>query len=320
MLQVDDDTRVSFLIDQDRFAWKVSLVKELFLPHDADMILGIPLSFKRPPDYIAWAPTPSGIFTTNSAYKLIVSGAMNSFVGSSNLDNQRKFWRGLWQLRVPNKIKMFVWKACNDALPTMDNLYRQHIAHSDRCNLCQKHPEDVVHVLWPCKDILSAWLSLEWFHQAVPVQPVCIRELLSRFMHCQDEYRVEIFVITAWSIWNRRNALHFGRSALPMDQICNNAGNFLQEFLASQDKESTLPSPPSVQRWCPPTLDVCKVNFDAAIFRSSNLASLGVVVRDNRGVVIGALSVPISLGSSVAKLKALACLRAIQFASEISLT
>ena len=44
--QVDDDTRVSFLIDQDRFAWKESLVKELFLPHEADIIQGIPLSFR----------------------------------------------------------------------------------------------------------------------------------------------------------------------------------------------------------------------------------------------------------------------------------
>ena len=81
---------------QDNFAWKVSLVKELFLPHEADMILGIPLSFRRPPDRIAWALTPSGIFTTCSAYKLIVSGAMNSFAGGSNLENYRKFWRGLW--------------------------------------------------------------------------------------------------------------------------------------------------------------------------------------------------------------------------------
>ena len=85
--QVDDDTRVSSLTDQDRFAWKESLVKELFLPHEADMILGIPLSSRRPLDRIAWAPTPSGIFTTSSAYKLIVSSAMNSFTGSSNMDN-----------------------------------------------------------------------------------------------------------------------------------------------------------------------------------------------------------------------------------------
>ena len=64
----------------------------------------------------------------------------------------------------------------------------------------------------------------------------------------------------------------------------------------------------------------CKVNFDSAVFWSSNSASLGVVMRDSSGAVIGALSVPTFLGSSVVELEALACLRAMQFALEIGLT
>ena len=40
----------------------------------------------------------------------------------------------------------------------------------------------------------------------------------------------------------------------------------------------------------------------------------------NGGAAIGALSMPISLGRSVAKLEALACQRAVQFALEIGLT
>ena len=94
--QLADDTRVSFLINQDRFAWKESVVKEFFLPHEADIILGIPLSFQHPPNHIAWAHTPSSMFSTSSAYKLIVSSASTSTIGNSNLDNQRKFWKGLW--------------------------------------------------------------------------------------------------------------------------------------------------------------------------------------------------------------------------------
>ena len=126
--------------------------------------------------------------------------------------------------------------------------------------------------------------------------------------------------MAAWSIWNRRNALHFGCSALPVDRICSSVGNFWQEFLASQEKELVLPSPPSMQHWCPLAFDMCKVNYDAAVFRSLNLASLGVVLRDSSGAVVGALSVPISLGRSVVELEALACLRAVQFALEIGLT
>lgn len=41
---------------------------------------------------------------------------------------------------------------------------------------------------------------------------------------------------------------------------------------------------------------------------------------DNCGAAIGALSMPTSLGRSVAELEALACQRAVQFALEISLT
>jgi len=81
-----------------------------------------------------------------------------------------------------------------------------------------------------------------------------------------------------------------------------------------------FPRPPSLQQWCPPTPDIFKVNFNAAIFQSSNLAGLDVIVCDSSGAAIGALSVPISLGCSVAELEALVCLRAVQFALEIALT
>ena len=184
---------------------------------------------------------------------------MTSIAGCSNLDNQRKIWRGLWQLQVPNKIKLIVWRACNDALPTNDNLYRRHILPSNQCNIYQEHSEDVVHTFWLCKDTSSVWLSLEWFHQAVTIYPVCFRELLTRFMHCQEEYRAKIFVIAAWSTQNRQNVLHFGSSALLVDRIYSSAGNLLQEFLASQEEELVLPSPPSIQHWCPPVSDMCKV-------------------------------------------------------------
>nr|POF22460.1 hypothetical protein CFP56_49784 [Quercus suber] len=65
--ELADDTRVSFLIDQDRFAWKESVVKEFFLLHEVDIILGIPLSFWRPPDRIAWAHTPSGVIVRDNS-------------------------------------------------------------------------------------------------------------------------------------------------------------------------------------------------------------------------------------------------------------
>ena len=81
-----------------------------------------------------------------------------------------------------------------------------------------------------------------------------------------------------------------------------------------------LPYPPPLQQWCPPTPNIFKVNFDALVFRSSNLAGVGVIVCNSSGAAVEALSVPISLGCSVIELEALACLRAVQFVLEIGLT
>ena len=77
--------------------------------------------------------------------------------------------------------------------------------------------------------------------------------------------------------------------------------------------------PQAIQRWQPPEPYYYKINFDAVVFQASNLASVGVIARDNRGDPIGALTMPIPFRQSVTELEALACQRAVQFALETGL-
>ena len=74
-----------------------------------------------------------------------------------------------------------------------------------------------------------------------------------------------------------------------------------------------------LQQWRPLEADHFKLNFDAAVFNSLNLASIGVIARDWHGAVIGALSMPISLTHSVSEVEAIACHKAVQFAKELGL-
>ena len=46
------ETKVHTLINPDLGVWKQDMVHQLFLPHEALMILGIPLSKRNPPDHI----------------------------------------------------------------------------------------------------------------------------------------------------------------------------------------------------------------------------------------------------------------------------
>lgn len=151
---------VSSLINQDIGVWKSEMVERLFLPHEASIILGIPPSSRLPPDRPSWGLTANGLFTTKSAYKLLVTLDNSDSAGSSDGASQRKFWNGLWNWRVPNKIKHFTWRACNNALPTMSNLAQRHISTSDICEQCKSEPEDTIHALWVRKVVEAVWGSL----------------------------------------------------------------------------------------------------------------------------------------------------------------
>ena len=70
-------------------------------------------------------------------------------------------------------------------------------------------------------------------------------------------------------------------------------------------------------RWIPPNPLTYKVNFDGAIFKELGAAGLGMVIRDSKDSVIGALAERIPLPCSVAKVEALACRRAVLFAKEM---
>ncbi|KAK7839830.1 hypothetical protein CFP56_017473 [Quercus suber] len=61
--------------------WDVNLVRNTFLPHEADMVLGIPISPRLPEDSIVWAWTSNGLFSVKSAYKIVL---FRSFSSSSS--------------------------------------------------------------------------------------------------------------------------------------------------------------------------------------------------------------------------------------------
>ena len=61
------------------------------------------------------------------------------------------------------------------------------------------------------------------------------------------------------------------------------------------------------------------MNSDAAVFKASNTAGIGIVVRNWHSAALAALSMPAPLSMSVANLEALACCQAVIFAADLGL-
>ena len=230
-------------------------------------------------------------------------------------------------LRTPNKVKHFTWRACHNSLPTMDNLFHRHITPSACCNTCQTQTEDILHVVWGCPEVANLWSTINWTQHTIPHSPGDFANLFLSFLQVRDDYRVEIFAISAWLLWNQRNSIHFRRPTRPLNQIFTEAARLLQDFLDAHDDAPVIVRNSVQPKWSVPTLPRYKANFDGALFKSTNSAGLGVVIRDTNSVVIrdtnsvviGALSARVPLPQSVAMVEALACRRAVQFAVEIGL-
>ena len=59
-------------------------------------------------------------------------------------------------MKVPNKLKIFAWRACTNSLPTLDNLVKRKIV-SPICPRCKREPETVIHALWSCETLGPVW-------------------------------------------------------------------------------------------------------------------------------------------------------------------
>ena len=120
------------------------------------MIKAIPLSSSSQVDTLIWPFNPSGQYSVKSGYKFLQECAENSHASVQ----ESAFWKKVWGLEVPSKVKNFVWRACREALPTRKNLQRRKIVPDGLCDLC-KAGEECSHALFFCSDVQVIWSS-EW--------------------------------------------------------------------------------------------------------------------------------------------------------------
>ncbi|KAK7268454.1 hypothetical protein RIF29_21152 [Crotalaria pallida] len=149
----------SALIDHDTHQWRQEVIDSLFSKDEKELILSLPRSRSTGNDELIWHFDSKGLFTVRSAYKMEMAWRTQSSVGdsSSSDPNNNYQWQRLWKANVPNKVKIFWWKAIKGILPTMDNLARKHIDVGSCCSRCSREFETQMHALWYCPFAQEVW-------------------------------------------------------------------------------------------------------------------------------------------------------------------
>lgn len=121
---------VSALMVTGEKYWDNDLIHDLFDDRDASLILSIPLNNSNVDNWY-WKAEKLGIYSVKSAYMLLTNAAY-----SVQSANNSGFWRKLWNLKIPAKVKNFLWRAASNCLPTKDTLREKQVPVNLLCPVC----------------------------------------------------------------------------------------------------------------------------------------------------------------------------------------
>lgn len=200
----------------------------------------------------------------------------------------------MWNLKIPNKVKICVWKAFQDILPSMNTLERRGIKVDTLCHRCNCSVETLPHALLDCSTSVEVWTKMCFVdvvrqHRFSPLADVLLA--VGEKYTGED---LEVFCMVLWVLWWVRNQVVHGGSPLATNKILERAGNLLEEFQKSLRLNNAgialFPENPRPTHWSPPSPGSLKLNTDAAINTELGVVGLGGVIRDEYGNVLGAFA------------------------------
>lgn len=305
---------MSDLILPDTHSWNVEKVTRLFSPRDRNAILNIPLSLLSTEDKIIWHWSSNGIYSIKTGYRVLTE----KIEENSHLFAEGN-WARIWKANVPHKVRQFLWSAARDTLPTRVNLQAKGIQVPCTCLLCGRNPETSWHVFIDCPTSAEVWREAGLWEEIDRHAEMTnsFSELLFVILRESPNAISENIIMIAWSLWYRRNDVCWSNGPKDPGTVIRRAKNVHTDWSKLEDLRNRLESTNSLvcdNLWHYPPVGFLKCNTDAAIFLSEAKAGIGIVFRNDQGMLINARSIPFEGMPDVRECEAMALLQGMTLA------
>ncbi|PWA42716.1 hypothetical protein CTI12_AA440500 [Artemisia annua] len=196
------------LLNVDGDDWNRELLISLFPTNVANKISCCFVNQSRP-DILYWLNSPNGHFSTKMAYFLALDSVDE--MEQSVSEERIRLWWALWKANVPNKIKLFVWRALHNYVPSVENMQVRGLnVTTVACTLCGEFGEDVMHVLYKCLAAKEVWIRCGFGYLYEVNGPDTLEDLCGITLG-NNSLSWETFVMTLWGLWTRRNKKFHGQ-------------------------------------------------------------------------------------------------------------
>ncbi|KAF4355280.1 hypothetical protein G4B88_004938 [Cannabis sativa] len=175
----------------------------------------------------------------NICFPLINGGAQSGYAvaldvagerfGSSSC-TQSHWWNGMWNLKVPQKVKIFLWRMYHRALPTNSQLIRRKVLVQPICHRCGEESETPEHALVFCSSLLPLWTKLRVWHYLYCGRVGSLAELLVYLFDVLSKDEFELVSMVWWWVWYDQNSVLFGKKQSCLCGVVELAREALVEF------------------------------------------------------------------------------------------
>lgn len=215
------NVNVSSLMSMSENDWDRDIVMDIFEERDAHLILSIPVNKNEDTWY--WKFDKLGLYSVKSAYDSI----QDEKFGPVSADNSG-FWRQLWNLKIPPKVKHFLWRAVTGSLPTKDNLRCKQVQISSCCPVCQNYAESTLHILVTCSFAEVCWLNSDTPY--VTGEFHTFGDWLQLVFQQCSKMEVQSKVMICWTLWKNRNDLVWNQHSLRLKEVVELAKSVLNQW------------------------------------------------------------------------------------------
>jgi hypothetical protein len=198
--------------------------------HLCQRLMSIQLSNET--NAFVWNLNESGLFSVKSMYLDMMNG------------HTRFLRKYLWKIKVPLKIKIFMWFLSNRVLLTKDNLMKRKWTGSQKCCFCNNN-ETVDHLFLHCPFAKIVWRMIFFTYNIPP--PSNVTNMFGNWLNGvskRDKAYTRIGVSAiCWSIWTSRNDIIFNKQKVTnFLQVILRAAYWLQlwAFLLPVDQRDTM--------------------------------------------------------------------------------
>ncbi|GLT58613.1 hypothetical protein SLA2020_314900 [Shorea laevis] len=274
--------------------WDITKLNISFNNKECREILKIPTG--ACPDSLIWHHDKYNKFSIKSAYLLAYNTAHEPGSRESNLNMTIGEWKHLWKLKIPPKVRVFVWRAILNSLPSLDNLVKRGVVQEMTCPNCHGADETLMHLLFFCPQVEPIWFGSTLGLNPRQLGVNCFRDLWRYINGVAKQMGLPLMVeqcaIICWHLWKARNEKHFEHVDFNPHQILARISTMIQDYSSSMSNNLMLSPSRSQDKgkqqqssWVRPPRGFLKVNVDASYSPQRGLAALAMVGRNFKGEI-----------------------------------